>query len=137
MDVPVSPMSTVMMKTEDAQLRAWFEPCCLCFAEHQAQSMVREVVKDELVAQRIFERMLPKMDYQEVGDFVSEEMSNSDFDQVGRSQAKLAILPPSVFSSQKMGPRPLVIFLNRQPHSQKLSPPLPVRPLVRAASNKC
>src|SRR5215469_3314327 len=95
MDVLVSPLSIAMRKNEDAQLRAWFGLCCLCFAEHQAQSMAKEFVKDELVARRIFEKVLPKMDYQEVGDFVREEMSttkdpiltssssNSDYGQVG------------------------------------------------------
>lgn len=63
MDAQVNPMLTVMWKIEAAQLRAWFEPCHLCFGGHQAQSMVREVVKDELVARRIFEKVMQKMDY--------------------------------------------------------------------------
>lgn len=60
MDVLVSLMLTATRKNE---LRAWFGPCCLCFGKHQAQSMVREVVKDELVAQMIFEKAPSKMDY--------------------------------------------------------------------------
>jgi hypothetical protein len=55
-------MSTAMKKNRDDQLRAWFGLCCL-FGEHQAQSMAREVVKDELVGRRVFEKVLPKMDY--------------------------------------------------------------------------
>jgi hypothetical protein len=74
MDAPVSPMSTAMKKNGDEHFRACFGLCCL-FGEHQAQSMAREVVKDELVARRVFEKVLLKMDYQEVGGFVGEEMS--------------------------------------------------------------
>ncbi len=60
MDALVSLLSTVTRKNE---LGAWFGDCCLCFGGHQAQSMVREVVKDELVVRRIFEIVLPKRDY--------------------------------------------------------------------------
>ena len=77
MDVLVSPMLIVMRKIEDAQLRAWFGLCRLCFGLHQALSMVKEDVKDELVALRIFEKVMPKMDYQEVEGFVSEKMSTT------------------------------------------------------------
>jgi hypothetical protein len=60
--MPPMDLLVSLKKIEDVQLRAWFEPCCLCFGERQTQSMVREVVKDGLVARRIFEKVLPKMD---------------------------------------------------------------------------
>ena len=60
MDALVGLLSTAARKNE---LRAWFGACCLCIGVHQARSMAREVVKDELVVRRIVEIVLPKKDY--------------------------------------------------------------------------
>ena len=69
-------VSYVTRTNEDAQLRAWFAACCLCSGDYHPQSMAKEVVIDELVARTIFEKLLPKMDRQEVGGF--EEISRTN-----------------------------------------------------------